>query len=198
MDLSKQIQKSAFYSKNCGLPFLTDRSGSNAQSGLFLSVKTNPNVYLSGREITPVLPARSGIQATSQTGYGIPGSRHSRRSDHGPCTWNPTFLRQLMCSLQRSFCAVFKSLLNRWDGTILSILLHLVQQVIKGVVAFIRTGVPLHLGVLGQGSACFRIWRKPTDLKGDSVLSDSGFQEYDNCSRHVHAQVRKQGFSISF
>ena len=94
--------KISVYSKNCGLPFLTDRSGSNAQSGLFLSVKTNPNVYLSGRETTPALPARSGTQATSQTGYGIPGSRHSRRSAHGPGTWNPTFLRQLMCSLQRA------------------------------------------------------------------------------------------------
>ena len=52
--------KISVYSKNCGLPFLTDRSGSNAQSGLFLSVKTNPNVYLSGRETTPALPARSG------------------------------------------------------------------------------------------------------------------------------------------
>ena len=94
--------KISVYSKNCGLPFLTDRSGSNAQSGLFLSVKTNPNVYLSGRETTPALPARSGTQATSQTGYGIPGSRHSRRSDHGPGTWNPTFLRQLMRSPQRA------------------------------------------------------------------------------------------------
>lgn len=76
--------------------------------------------------------------------------------------------------------AFFRSLLNRLEATILSIVQYLAHQGFHAVIAFVSGGVALHGFIFRKGGSGFLVGHIFAHLKGNARIVDSGFGTIDS------------------